>query len=337
MATYSMNLQGEKQNKRKGRTISAIIHILLLLIAFWPMLKANVDYDKQFAILIEFEKPKVVKPKKKSLEGSKQSSKSEEGSKEESKPKPAPKKDVPKPQKPKTPPVAEVPRKKPKPTPKPQDPIITTPDIQQPKAPDPVEVPDEIDKPTPNTIPVKKPEAPSIDDMLPELDKMIEEEQSSADNTGNADDFGDDSNPERGEGRKGKGQNPQGQGQEEHAGKSSRRGNQGEDLPPGDPGDGLTEGYFETVGKLRRRIKKRANVSDLELKSGTIVLELCINRQGEIIYARGSVKRSSIKNRRLIRLFTRRFREQTLFYPDPKAPTRECGLYTYRISEQYLD
>ena len=329
MAGQTLALYGEEQNKRKGMTISIIIHSLLLLLALWPLLKTNLDRDKNFAVVIEFEKPKVIPPPK-NLGGGKAHAKSNAGSPQKSNPEPAPKNTKSDATKRKVTPVSDIQKPKPTPTTKPIERVITTPDIEKPSYPDPIETPDRIETQSTTTVPTTVPQSPSIEDMLPDLDKIMKEEKSSKNGSGSGSDLGDDSNPERGEGKGGKASGI-GKGDADHGGKASGSGTVDGDLPPGDPGNGMTEGDFETEGPLKRRLKKRADIRDLQLRKGTIVLSLCINRQGQITYARGSIKKSTIKSRRLIRNFTRRFKEQSVFYSDNSAPTKECGTFTYRI------
>ena len=329
MADQALTLRGEEQNKRKGMTISIILHALLLLLALWPLLKTDLDRDKNFAVIIEFEKPRVVPPPK-STGGGKASAKSSAGSPNKSNPEPAPKNQKAEAQKRKVTPVSDIQKPKPRPTTKPIERVITTPDIEKPSYPDPIETPDRIETQSTTSIPTTQPQSPSIEDMLPDLDKIMEEEKSAKNGQGTGKDLGDDSNPERGEGHGGKADGS-GKGDADHGGKAAGSGTADSDLPPGDPGDGFTDGEEETEGPLRRRLKQRASIKDLQLRKGTIVLYLCINRQGQIIYARGSLRKSKIKSRSLIRKFTKRFKDQSIFYPDQSAPTKECGFYTYRI------
>ncbi len=331
MSTQQLTLYGEEQNKRKGMTISIIVHSLLLLLALWPLLKTNLDRDKNFAVLIEFEKPKVViPPPKKNLSGGKASAKSSAGAPKKATPEPAPENKKAEAAKRKVTPVSDIQKPKPRPTTKPIERVITTPDIEKPNYPDPIETPDRIESQSTTSVPTSTPQSPSIEDMLPDLDKIMKEEKSANKGNGTGSDAGDDSNPERGEGHGGKASG-NGKGNKDNGGKAAGSGTVDGDLPPGDPGNGMTEGDFETEGPLKRRLKKRADIHDLQLRKGKIVLSLCINRQGQITYARGSLKKSTIKSRRLVRAFTKRFKEQSVFYPDKTAPTKECGTFTYNI------
>jgi len=51
-----MKLQNEDQHRKKGLRISVTLHILILLIALWPLLRDDPDQsiDTQFSIAIDF-------------------------------------------------------------------------------------------------------------------------------------------------------------------------------------------------------------------------------------------------------------------------------------------
>ena len=133
MSLNQTELKDEKKNRRKGFFYSVTLHALLLLIAILPFLDPPADIDKNFAIVVEFEKP-IVKSGSQS-KSSAASSSSEESAKQGE--------DEPRPQE-----AVEEVRKlnttELKPTTRPVEEVIKAPDLTSPKFPEPIETPQRI-------------------------------------------------------------------------------------------------------------------------------------------------------------------------------------------------
>ena len=123
-----------------------------------------------------------------------------------------------------------------------------------------------------------------------------------------------------------------GQGKEDNAGTAAGSGTGADDLPPGDfgDGDGLNNVGFDGEGPLTRRVKVRPKCSHLAYTDAKIVLDLCINRDGNITYSKYNLRRSTVKDRAYARQITNCFRDM-IFYEDRTAPAKECGTYTYKF------
>jgi hypothetical protein len=321
MSQLAAELKDERKNRRKGATYSIILHALLLLIAIWPFLEGPADIDKNFAIVVEFEKPIVVKKSGSSQKQSAASSSSEQANKP-SETEPAPKRNVQE--------VERIEKTDIRPATQPIEEVITAPDIEVPKWPEPVETPERIETTTPTkqTTP-QTVEDNSIDDFLPVLDKIIEEDEAGAGST--AGELGDSNFDPNADG--GSGSGGDGKGEKDNGGVAAGAGTGSSDLPPGDfgSGEGLGGAGFDGEGPLTRQIKKRADCTHLVYQDAKIVLDLCINRSGDITYSRYNMRRSSVKDKSYARQFTNCFRN-TIFFPDNSAPAKECGTYTYKIS-----
>jgi len=321
MSDNTTELKGEKKNKRRGAFYSVTLHALLLLIAILPFLDPPADIDKNFAIVVEFEKPIVVKRSGSSSRESAASS-SSEAAQQQSETNPKPKRTVQE--------VQKIEKTEVKPATTPIEEVITAPDIETPKWPEPVEAPEKIE----TTTPVKQPttqvvEEQSIDDFLPVLDQIIEEDEANAD-TGSGglgdSNFDPNSNGTGGDGGDGK-------GKKDNGGVAVGSGTGSSELPPGGygDGDGLGGVGFDGEGPLQRRVKTRADCVHLAYKDAVMKLDLCINRDGRITYSKYNLRQSSVKDKSYARQITNCFRN-TVFYPNKSAPAKECGTYTYKIS-----
>ncbi|MDX1683763.1 MAG: hypothetical protein R3275_00940 [Saprospiraceae bacterium] len=318
MSFNQKELKDEKKNRRKGIFYSVTLHSLLLLLAILPFLDPPADIDKNFAIVVEFEKP-IVRSGSQSKASAASSSSDAAANQGQ---------DEPKPQRN----VQEVKRlnnTEVKPTTSPVEEVITAPDITAPKFPEPVESPQRLETRTPNTTPASQSETDaSIDDFLPVLDKIIEEEQT-ANGSGALGDSEVDPNASGGGGDGGAGS-----GKEDNDGQASGSGTGDNRLPPGAYGDGGTSGIgdagFDGEGPLRRRVKIRPDCAHLAYTDAKIVLDLCINRAGDVTYSKYNLRMSSIKDRKYARDITNCFRD-IVFESDFTAPSKECGTYSYKF------
>lgn len=121
-------------------------------------------------------------------------------------------------------------------------------------------------------------------------------------------------------------------------GDTNQAGNQGD--PDGDPnassyygqGVGLDgDGNYKLGG--RKALTKTKYVQDCN-ETGTVVVEIRVNRQGEVIRAKAGVRGTSNASKCLLEPAERAARN-TRFNPDPNAPSTQLGYITYefRLSE----
>ncbi len=99
----------------------------------------------------------------------------------------------------------------------------------------------------------------------------------------------------------------------------------GDDATPGDGDEGMD---FSGDGIFGRRVVYRADVKKMTEEAGKIVVNLCINRTGRVVYAENNAKLSTIKNARIIRKAvdtTKKYRFDT----DYTAREKECGKLTF--------
>jgi hypothetical protein len=202
-----------------------------------------------------------------------------------------------KPQKTEKLPVPEV-----KPLP-PPPPIVTTPKPAPPIKTTPTKVPTPP-KTTPTSVPVPT-KKPSDKVSTPSDAKTSTPDKTSAPSTKN-------------NGGSGKGAGTKGNGK---ASSSS----DGDDLTPGDGDDGMD---FSGNGIFGRRVTYRANVKKLAQEQGKIVVNLCVNRTGHVVYAENNAELSTIKTKSLVQKTinaTKKYR----FDKDYTAAVKECGKLTF--------
>jgi len=87
---------------------------------------------------------------------------------------------------------------------------------------------------------------------------------------------------------------------------------------------------FEGDALFARKVIRRAEIKHLSQKEGTIVVNLCVNQDGGVVYTEFNKKDSNIYDSRLTAdalKATRKYR----FEPDYTAPKKQCGKLTYII------
>lgn len=194
-------------------------------------------------------------------------------------------------------PVPEV-----KPTP-PKPPVVTTPKPVPPVKTAPKKVPTPP-KPTPTSVP-KSTEKPADKVATPADAKTSTPEKTSTPSKKN-------------EGGSGNGAGTKGNGK---ASSSS----DGDDATPGDGDDGMD---FSGDGIFGRRVVYRANVKKLAQEQGKIVVNLCVNRTGRVVYAENNEELSTITTKSLVKKTvdtTKKYR----FDKDYTASEKECGKLTF--------
>jgi outer membrane biosynthesis protein TonB len=119
-----------------------------------------------------------------------------------------------------------------------------------------------------------------------------------------------------------------GDGEVEEAGTASEVGNDTETSSSGNADSGTGHGESAGSGIFNRKVTYRADVKKITRLSGTIVVELCINQQGRVIYAKPDTDASTIKDFAVIRKavdLTTKYK----FAKDYSAPKKQCGKMTY--------
>ena len=318
----SQLLEHEKENQKKGRRISVVLHILLLLLAFLYYFETNPteNLDNQFAVAVEF-----VEFKESSLSEYAHSDAGEKRPKTEDVKKietsPVEEVEV-------TRPEIELPKTEPVIDPQPTDPIITETfeeesevialeeeiELEDPEfeevpeepvieeIPVPVEIPKKTTKPTKPTKatkPTTKPTKPS---------KPGKPSKGTSDTK--------PSSVEGTDGGTGKADKGDGSGADKGNDDDSGKGEEG-------TGTGVYDGSSDGIVG-RRVIFKNFKKMPLDHKSGVIDIKVCVNRAGtvnyvEILEAGTTVTKSSVLKRAL------KAAKGYKFEPDFKAASEQCG------------
>lgn len=87
---------------------------------------------------------------------------------------------------------------------------------------------------------------------------------------------------------------------------------------------------FEGDALFARRVIRRAEIKQLSKQKGTIVINLCVNQNGSVVYADFNKADSNIYDASLVKeavQATYKYR----FEPDYTAPAKQCGKLTYII------
>ena len=98
----------------------------------------------------------------------------------------------------------------------------------------------------------------------------------------------------------------------------------------GDAGDGLDGDGFEGDGLLTRKVVFRPNLNDLMKESGKIVINLCVNRDGKVIYSESDRRASTISSSSLLRqaeLTAEKYRYEKDYTVAPK----QCGKLSFLV------
>ena len=87
---------------------------------------------------------------------------------------------------------------------------------------------------------------------------------------------------------------------------------------------------FEGDALFARKVIRRAEIKHLSKKEGIMVVNLCVNQDGAVVYTEFNKKDSNIHDRALVTeamKATKKYR----FEPDYTAPVKQCGKLTYII------
>lgn len=106
---------------------------------------------------------------------------------------------------------------------------------------------------------------------------------------------------------------------------SDGKSSQGDQGTGTSPGDGI-----DFDGKINRPVKHREDFKGIAKKDGRIVISLCINRDGKVIYAKANRTKSSYKDSGTLRM-AESIVKKNRYERDYTAAERQCGTYTYII------
>jgi len=91
----------------------------------------------------------------------------------------------------------------------------------------------------------------------------------------------------------------------------------------GQNGNGLQWGVG-LDGQLDRKLRQRADIGQLAVKPGKVVFEICVDRNGKVIYHKYDLANSTIKDADFVNK-AEALAASYVFYPNIAAPERECG------------
>lgn len=106
------------------------------------------------------------------------------------------------------------------------------------------------------------------------------------------------------------------------------RGSQGSTSGVGNDGKSMRWGEFSGDGLFNRKVIHRANVARLAVKQGKIVIKLCVDRKGDVVWVKYDRENSSLHNLDFIDRAENTAKEY-LFEEDASAPQQQCGQLTF--------
>ncbi len=281
-----------KESKRRSKRITTMIHVGLLALLLFPFMNITPPEPEMTAVVVDFRDFKSAAKKsstKKSKEANGPTKEVVEKVEVKETPKPKP-----------TPvPVAE---KKPVLTDeKSEVPVKTKPTV----ADKPVEAPPEIVEEIPE-VPVKKPEKKAEPTKETSAEKPTEAKPASASGSGNET---SGSTSGAGEGKTG----------------SSESGDSKTDGVADEGDNGMD---FSGDGIFGRRVVKRADVKKITTETGKIVINLCVNPSGKVVFSELNEELSTIKSKSVLRK-ARKVASEYRFERDYTAPAKQCGKLTF--------
>jgi hypothetical protein len=105
-------------------------------------------------------------------------------------------------------------------------------------------------------------------------------------------------------------------------------GTEGKNLGAGKVGDGKYWGDFAGDGLFNRKVIQRADVARLAIKEGKLVVNLCVNQAGEVVYVKCDSDESTISDERIISL-AESVAKNYVFEEDAAASSQQCGRLTF--------
>ncbi len=314
----------EEENKKQGLRVSITLHVLILLIALYPILKddPNENIDKQFAIAIRFDQgPSANSFKGVAAEGAQRARNEKvdkvrtsnvEKIKTKSTPKPVktPKVNTPKPQVPTAPMESEIFEKEIE-----IEAVESVPEVvsQVPKKQVEETIPEKV-------TPLETNDSPSEIEDVP---SQVPSSSPSASKGGGT----NSSSPSNQDGT-GTGQGKKGKGSGYHK--------SGNDSTSGIGTGGAGNGAFDGTGKGifgRQPVNRPRRSHLLQSKNGKIVMKVCIDRRGRSTFVDLIKRGTTIHDKKVIKEaidYVGRF----IWEEDPGIKAEQCGRYTFRVDNQ---
>ena len=87
-------------------------------------------------------------------------------------------------------------------------------------------------------------------------------------------------------------------------------------------------GEYSGDGLFNRKVILRGNIAQLAIQQGKIVIKICVNREGDVVWAEYDKENSSIHDQDVIRR-AEATAEEYLFEADRSAPKQQCGALTF--------
>ncbi|MFK7808940.1 MAG: hypothetical protein AB8F74_14140 [Saprospiraceae bacterium] len=298
----------EKANKRKGMRISVLLNGALILLALFPFLTMEDKPELEPQRFVEIQFTDFKSSSAKSAEGDKKEKLEAEKKVEKATEEKVEEEATPEPVVEETKPEPEV---KPEPAPKPErKPVLTAPNNNPPIKTNPtpkVETPKE--KPTKVTPPKANPK-PRTPTKSKKPNPKPRKPSKTGKETGKTSDTKQD-----------------GSNKPTNSGGGEKAEN-GKDATTGKKDSGTSVGDFPGDGLFNRKVTYRADVKKVTKEEGKIVIDLCVNKEGRVVYSKFNKAASTIKTTDVIRKALD-VAQQYRFEKDYSAPTKQCGKLTF--------
>ena len=336
----------EKKDKRRGRILAFFLHTVMLALAIWPFL-VELPEEKTAevqVVMLDFrDPPPIAQTSGSSREGASAPAKS--GVEYEPEPTPQTVEEVtpPTPEPEPTPVEPEPTPVEPQPIPEPIIlPPTPQPELTTTKRPEPVKVPPPPplppkptpEPPTPTPAPPKPKPAPPKPAPQPEPEAAPEPVKRKPISERIADLFKDSEYSGKKDEGTGAGRTPNGkEGKDgDNTSGTNGTGNTGDgDSDKGDRANGAGDGWVEGLGSLSRIKISSPPISDLVKKVGRVVVKVCINKGGTVVYKEYDTENSTLNDvghqQRAIEHV-----QKIVFERNDSAPDKECGRLTFRMT-----
>lgn len=295
----------EKKNSKKGMRISVAVHVVIILLALYPFLtfESTPDLAKPKFIEVQFTDFKSSSAKssagvkKEKLDAEEKVKETEEPVVEETIPEPVVEETKPEP-------VVE-----PTPEPAPQrPPVLTSNDRTPPVVTSPEKPKTKVERPKRKPVvlnrPDPKPSTPTKPKRKPAKKKT---------KPGKAADKSDaKQDGEKNNSNSGGGEAPE----------------NGKDATSGKTDSGSSVGDFPGDGLFNRKVIYRADVKSVTKEEGKIVINLCVNREGRVVYTKYNKETSTIDSPDVLRKALE-VAQDYRFEKDYTAPDKQCGKLTF--------
>lgn len=111
-------------------------------------------------------------------------------------------------------------------------------------------------------------------------------------------------------------------------GKGTGKGDPGKNTGAGADGKGMNYGDFAGDGLFTRKVIKRAPIERIADLPGKIVINLCVDQLGKVVFAQFDSPNSTIRSKQLATQ-AEAYAKMYVFEEDPSAPREQCGRLTF--------